>query len=358
VSMHTQLVVRFEYGSVVPWVSRQEDGRLQLTAGPDRLLLDTSVALRGEDMRTVGEFEVQAGEEIGFALSWAPSFRAAPERLRMADALAQIESFWSQWTAAFKPMEEWSHAVLRSLLTLKALAHWETGGIIAAGTTSLPEKLHGSRNWDYRFCWLRDATFTLYALVGSGFLSEAQAWREWLLRAVAGGPDDLQIMYGVGGERRLTEYVIPWLPGYEGTAPVRVGNAAAAQVQLDVSAKSWTRSTSVAVPGLLQKTRVGRSSARSSRIWRKSGTNRMMEFGKSAAVPSTSRTPRSWRGLPSTVRCARRRSSIWQARLIDGGAFEPPFTKTCAIAASILHKTLLCSPTVQRPRCELADDSR
>src|SRR5580704_7179736 len=234
VSMRTELVARFEYGSVVPWVSRQEDGRLQMTAGPDRLLLDTKVALRGEDLRTVGDFEVQAGEEIGFALSWTPSFRAAPERLRAADALAQIEAFWSQWTATFKPMEEWSHAVLRSLLTLKALAHWETGGIIAAGTTSLPEKLHGSRNWDYRFCWLRDATFTLYALVGSGFLGEAQAWRQWLLRAVAGAPDDLQIMYGVAGERRLTEFNLPWLPGYEGAAPVRVGNAAAAQVQLDV----------------------------------------------------------------------------------------------------------------------------
>jgi GH15 family glucan-1,4-alpha-glucosidase len=234
VSMRTELVARFEYGSIVPWVSRQEDGRLQLTAGPDRLLLDTSVALRGEDMRTVGEFEVKAGEEIGFALSWTPSFRAAPEPLRMAESLAQIESFWSQWTATFKPMGEWSPAVLRSLLTLKALAHWETGGIIAAGTTSLPEKLHGPRNWDYRFCWLRDATFTLYALVGAGFLGEARAWREWLLRAVAGSPDDLQIMYGVAGERRLTEFVIPWLPGYEGAAPVRVGNAAAAQVQLDV----------------------------------------------------------------------------------------------------------------------------
>jgi GH15 family glucan-1,4-alpha-glucosidase len=234
VSMRTELVVRFEYGSIVPWVSRQEDGRLQLTAGPDRLLLDTSVALRGENMRTVGEFAVNAGEEVGFQLSWTPSFRAVPERLHTAEALAQIESFWSEWTAAFKPTGEWSAAVLRSLLTLKALSHWETGGIIAAGTTSLPERLHGPRNWDYRFCWLRDATFTLYALVGSGFLGEAQAWREWLLRAVAGGPDDLQIMYGVAGERRLTEYIIPWLPGYEGAAPVRVGNAAAGQVQLDV----------------------------------------------------------------------------------------------------------------------------
>lgn len=234
VAMHTELIVRFGYGSIVPWVSRQADGRLQLTAGPDRLLLDTSVALRGEDQRTVGEFAVKAGEEIAFALSWTPSYRAAPEPLRAAESLVQIESFWSDWTAAFKPMGEWADAVLRSLLTLKALAHWETGGIIAAGTTSLPEKLRGPRNWDYRFCWLRDATFTLYALVGSGFLGEAQAWRDWLLRAVAGNPDDLQIMYGVAGERRLVEYEIPWLPGYEGARPVRVGNAAAGQVQLDV----------------------------------------------------------------------------------------------------------------------------
>jgi GH15 family glucan-1,4-alpha-glucosidase len=234
VAMRTELVVRFGYGSIVPWVSRQKDGRLQLTAGPDRLLLDTPVALRGEDQRTVGEFDVKAGEEIGFALSWTPSYRAAPEPVRAAESLAQIESFWSDWAATFKPIAEWSDAVLRSLLTLKALAHWETGGIIAAGTTSLPEKLRGPRNWDYRFCWLRDATFTLYALVGSGFLGEALAWRDWLLRAVAGNPDDLQIMYGVAGERRLVEYDIPWLRGYEGASPVRVGNAAASQVQLDV----------------------------------------------------------------------------------------------------------------------------
>jgi GH15 family glucan-1,4-alpha-glucosidase len=234
VAMRTELIVRFEYGSVIPWVTRQEDGRLEFTAGPDRLLLDTSVKLRGEDMRTVGEFEVKAGEEIGFALSWAPSFRAAPEAVRLADSLAQVETFWADWAAPCKPMGEWSEAVLRSLLTLKALAHWETGGIIAAGTTSLPEKLHGPRNWDYRFCWLRDATFTLYALIGAGYLGEAKAWHAWLLRAVAGSPDDLQIMYGVAGERRLTEYEIPWLPGYDGTGPVRIGNAAATQIQLDV----------------------------------------------------------------------------------------------------------------------------
>src|SRR5689334_9061493 len=234
VSMRTELVVRFEYGSVVPWVSREEDGRIRLIAGPDRLLLDTTVSLRGEDLRTLGNFEVRAGEEIGFTLSWAPSFRPSRAQLRAAQALAQAESFWSDWTRAFKPTGEWSQAVLRSLLTLKALAHRETGGIVAAGTTSLPEKLGGSRNWDYRFCWLRDATFTLYALIGAGFLEEAKAWREWLVRAVAGSPDDLQIMYGVAGERRLAEYEVPWLPGYEGATPVRVGNAAAGQVQLDV----------------------------------------------------------------------------------------------------------------------------
>jgi GH15 family glucan-1,4-alpha-glucosidase len=185
-------------------------------------------------MRTVGEFAVGAGQEIGFVLSWTPSYRPAPAPLKAAEALAQIEKFWADWTAPFKPAGEWSDAVLRSVLTLKALAHHETGGIVAASTTSLPEQLGGPRNWDYRFCWVRDATFTLYALIGAGFLGEAKAWREWLVRAVAGSPDDIQIMYGVAGERRLTEYELPWLPGYEGSAPVRIGNAAAGQIQLDV----------------------------------------------------------------------------------------------------------------------------
>ena len=234
VPMRTELVVRFDYGFIVPWVSRQEDGRLQFIAGPDRLLLDTQVELRGEDMRTVGTFAVSAGEEISFTLSWTPSYRPAPPPLLFADALAEAETFWTGWPAAFKPTGEWSDAVLRSLLTLKALAHRETGGIVAAPTTSLPEQLGGPRNWDYRFCWLRDATFTLYALIGAGFLDEAKSWRDWLVRAVAGDPDDLQIMYGLAGERRLTEFEVPWLPGYENSAPVRIGNAAAGQVQLDV----------------------------------------------------------------------------------------------------------------------------
>jgi len=234
VSMRTEFIVRFDYGSMVPWVSREEDGRLQFAAGPDRVLLDTTVRLRGENMRTVGEFDVTAGQEIGFSFSWVPSYHSRPAVLRATDALAQTEAFWSEWISTVQSSRESSEAVLRSLLTLKSLAHRETGGIVAAATTSLPERLGGSRNWDYRYCWLRDATFTLYALIGEGFLDEARAWREWLLRAIGGSPDKLQIMYGVAGERRVAEYEVPWLPGYEGSAPVRIGNAAVRQLQLDV----------------------------------------------------------------------------------------------------------------------------
>ncbi len=234
VAMHTELIVRFDYGSVLPWVARQDDGRLHFTAGPDRLTLATPLELRGEDMRSVGEFEIGAGEELAFTLSWSPSWRADLPAPDAAQALTQVEAQWQAWSSRLPEGDQVSEAVRRSLVTLKALAHWETGGIIAAATTSLPEKIGGTRNWDYRFCWLRDATFTLYALLGLGFVDEAEAWRAWLVRAVAGSPDDLQIMYGVAGERRLDEYAVPWLPGYEGSAPVRIGNAAAGQVQLDV----------------------------------------------------------------------------------------------------------------------------
>ena len=237
VSMRTELVVRFDYGSIVPWVFQQDDGRLQFIAGPDKLLLDTNIQTRGEGLSTVGDFTVREGEEASFVLNWSPSYRTAPPPFsgeEVADARKQVHSFWTGWAAAFKPADGWGEAVLRSLLTLKALAHWETGGIVAAATTSLPEKLGGPRNWDYRYCWLRDATFTLYALIEVGFLDEAKAWHEWLLRAVAGAPDDLQIVYGVAGERRLEEYEIPWLPGYEGSTPVRIGNGAVKQLQLDV----------------------------------------------------------------------------------------------------------------------------
>ena len=237
VALRTELIVRFDYGAVVPWVSQQDDGRLLFIAGPDRLLLDTAVETHGEDLRTVGDFTIREGEETSFVLNWSPSFRAVPPPLsgeELAEARKQVHSFWTGWAQTFKPLERWGDEVLRSLLTLKALAHWETGGIVAAATTSLPEQLGGPRNWDYRYCWLRDATFTLYALIGAGFLDEAKAWHEWLLRAVAGSPDNLQIVYGVAGDRRLEEYEIPWLPGYEGATPVRIGNGAVGQLQLDV----------------------------------------------------------------------------------------------------------------------------
>ena len=234
VAMRLELIVRFDYGSVTPWVSLQDDGRLQFIAGPDRLLLDAGVATRGEDFKTLSDFTVGAGQEVAFGLTWSSSFRDAPSRLSGAESLKTVETFWAGWAAMFQRSHPWDDAVLRSLLTLKALAHWETGGIVAAATTSLPEQMGGTRNWDYRYCWLRDATFTLLALTHAGFLDEAKAWHQWLLRAVAGAPDDVQTMYGLAGERRLEEYEVPWLPGYLGAKPVRIGNAAVQQLQLDV----------------------------------------------------------------------------------------------------------------------------
>jgi GH15 family glucan-1,4-alpha-glucosidase len=234
VAMATLLSVRFEYGSVVPWVSRLDDGRLRFIAGPDRLLLASTVPLRGEGLQTVGDFELGAGDEHVFTLTWTPSWLAPPPPADALAAEAQVEAMWHAWGSRLAQHDEMSRAVCRSVLTLKALAHWQTGGIVAAATTSLPERLGGARNWDYRFCWLRDATFTIFALLGAGFVEEAEAWRAWLVRAVAGDPEDLQILYGVGGERRSAESELPWLPGYEGSAPVRIGNAAAGQVQLDV----------------------------------------------------------------------------------------------------------------------------
>ena len=234
VEMHTELIVRFDYGSVKPWVEMQKDGTHHFTAGPDRLVLNTAVSLRGEDFRTLGEFTIAAGDEITFTLSWSPSFRECPSTPDAKKSLGETEKLWSEWALPLKSFSTLTEEVKRSLITLKALAHCETGGIIAAATTSLPEKIGGARNWDYRYCWLRDATFTLYALLSTGFVDEARAWREWLVRAVAGSSEDLQIMYGVAGERRLDEYEIPWLPGYLNSSPVRIGNAAASQVQLDV----------------------------------------------------------------------------------------------------------------------------
>jgi GH15 family glucan-1,4-alpha-glucosidase len=231
--MRMELIVRFDYGSIVPWVRRTEHG-IRATAGPDTLYCRADVPLKGEDLHTVAEFTIAAGQCIAFELAWAPTHAPEPEPQDAARSLRETEQWWQAWSSRCTYQGEWREAVLRSLITLKALTYMPTGGVVAAATTSLPEQLGGVRNWDYRYCWLRDATFTLYALMSGGYTDEAHAWREWLLNAVAGAPAQIQIMYGLAGERRLTELELPWLPGYEGAAPVRIGNAAYGQHQLDI----------------------------------------------------------------------------------------------------------------------------
>jgi GH15 family glucan-1,4-alpha-glucosidase len=233
VAMRSEFILRFDYGSIVPWVERRHGGRAA-TAGPDRVMLRTPVLLYGKDFKTLGEFTVGAGETIPFTMSYRASHRPPPRPLDAERALAQTETFWQQWSSRCEGAGEWTEAVRHSLVVLKGLTYAPTGGMVAAPTTSLPEQFGGVRNWDYRCCWLRDATFTLLALMHAGYYDEARAWRDWLLRAVAGRPDQVQVLYGLAGERRLTEWEVPWLPGYEGAAPVRIGNAAAEQLQLDI----------------------------------------------------------------------------------------------------------------------------
>ncbi len=233
VRMRSELVIRFDYGSIVPWVRRVDDV-LQATAGPDTLELHTPVPTHGERLKTIGDFEIGAGERIPFVLNYRPSHEATQPAIDAEQTLRDSEARWREWSQRCSVTGRWRDAVQRSLITLKALTYLPGGGLVAAPTTSLPEQAGGVRNWDYRFCWLRDATFALNALLLTGYTEEALAWREWLLRAVAGSPADLQILYSVTGERRLDEVELGWLPGYEGAAPVRVGNAAATQFQLDV----------------------------------------------------------------------------------------------------------------------------
>ncbi len=235
VKLHMELVIRFGFGADIPWVKRTEDRSAVLAiCGQDMTVLRTPVETRGEDMTTVADFEVSAGETIPFVLTYGPSHLSVPKAINPTLALQQTEDFWNDWCSRNNYEGEHRDLVMRSLITLKALTYAPTGGIVAAPTTSLPEKLGGRRNWDYRFCWLRDATFTLLALMNSGYTEEASAWHNWLLRAAAGAPANMQIMYGIMGQRRLLEWEADWLPGYEGARPVRVGNAAHAQLQLDV----------------------------------------------------------------------------------------------------------------------------
>ncbi|MGH6988776.1 MAG: glycoside hydrolase family 15 protein [Stellaceae bacterium] len=235
VAMKLHLTLRFDFGESVPWVTQLEEGSgVRAVAGPNAVYLRSPVQTRGENMATVAEFTVAEGQMVPFVMSYGRSYYSAPPVLDPQQAVAATEGFWRDWSEHCRYRGPYRDAVVRSVLTLKALTFTATGGIVAAPTTSLPEQLGGSRNWDYRFCWLRDATLTLLSLMHAGFYDEAQAWRDWLHRAIAGSADQLQIMYGIVGDRRLTEVTLPWLPGYGGAKPVRVGNAASEQLQLDV----------------------------------------------------------------------------------------------------------------------------
>jgi GH15 family glucan-1,4-alpha-glucosidase len=257
VPMRMDLRIRFDYGSIVPWVRRSATG-LSAIAGPDAVELSTDVALHGRDFATDAEFTVHAGQSEPFSLTWHPSTEGPPPPLDPRWAVRHTEQWWRDWAARCTYEGDWRDAVMRSLLTLKALTYAPTGGIVAAATTSLPETLGGVRNWDYRYCWVRDATFTLYSLLLAGYEAEARAWRDWLVRAVAGKPSELQIMYGVAGERRLTELEIAWLPGYESAQPVRIGNAASQQFQIDVYGEVLDLLHQAAMGGIEQEESVWR----------------------------------------------------------------------------------------------------
>jgi GH15 family glucan-1,4-alpha-glucosidase len=234
VAMHMKLVLRFGYGAVVPWVTRLDAQRLRAIAGPDMVVLQTPAQVRGEALTSVSEFSVGPGDVVPFVLTHKRSHEPPPDPVDPIQLLGETEVFWREWVARGKFDGPYREIVERSLITLKAMTYAPTGGVVAAATTSLPEHIGGERNWDYRYCWIRDATLTLLTLMDAGYFDEAEAWRQWLQRAVAGAPDQMQIMYGLAGERRLNEWTVDWLPGYEGSRPVRVGNAAHGQLQLDV----------------------------------------------------------------------------------------------------------------------------
>jgi GH15 family glucan-1,4-alpha-glucosidase len=234
VAMKTEIILRFDYGSIVPWVSRLDDGTLRAIAGPDMATIKSDVELHGKDLTTVAEFTVSEGERVSFVMTWGASHLPPPVSANPDASLDASYRFWMEWSGHCTYEGPWRDAVIRSLITLKSLTYHPTGGIVAAVTTSLPEQVGGSRNWDYRYCWLRDATLTLLGLMNGGYFREAAEWRDWLLRAAAGHPEQAQIMYGLSGERHLREWELPWLDGYEGSKPVRVGNAAHEQLQLDV----------------------------------------------------------------------------------------------------------------------------
>jgi GH15 family glucan-1,4-alpha-glucosidase len=282
VSMQMELVIRFDYGRSVPWVTRMEDGALRAIAGPNMLVLRTPAPVHGESLKTVGTFTVSAGETVPFVLTYGESYRHVPRPIEWRGALEKTAQFWRRWARQCAFDGPFADAVRRSLIVLKALTYPPTGGILAAATTSLPERLGGQRNWDYRYCWLRDATFTLLALMNAGYYGEAREWENWLRRAVAGSADQVQIMYGVAGERQLDEHEIPWLAGYEASSPVRVGNAASTY-----TAKSQMHCITHARGGFTEPNRCCSWSVRSCGISKRSGANRTRACGRFAVRGGT-----------------------------------------------------------------------
>lgn len=284
VAMRSELVIRFGYGHVIPWVNRLEDGTLRAIAGPDQLALRTTAPLRGDDFKTISEFTVSDGETVPFVLSYATSHLPLPKPIDADATLAKTEAFWTEWAERCRYKGPWADAVVRSHLVLKALTYEPTGGIVAAPTTSLPELPGGPRNWDYRFCWLRDSTFSLLSPMNAGYFDGARAWRDWLLRAVAGSPSRIQIIYGLAGECDLTERELAWLPGYQRSLPVRIGNAAHRQLQLDVYGEVMDTFHHARRGGLEHSEAVG-GSARSFRIWRRFGSGPTKASGNAQREP-------------------------------------------------------------------------
>lgn len=293
VEMSSVLRLRFDYGRVVPWV-RRADGHRVMVAGPDSVWLRTEPAVKtwGQQMSTRSSFTVGPGEKVAMVLTWHPSHEPRPSIIDPFEALEQSLADWREWAGKCRCTGPHRDAVVRSLITLKALTYAPTGGIVAAPTTSLPEELGGVRNWDYRYCWLRDSTLTLGALVSAGYLDEAAAWRDWLLRAVAGDPADLQIMYGLGGERRLPETELPWLRGHLGSAPVRIGNAAVKQLQLDVYGEVIDSSIWPVKRAWPPSRTPGTSNSACSAFWSPAGASRTRACGRCAGSAATSCTPR------------------------------------------------------------------
>ncbi|WP_432542582.1 glycoside hydrolase family 15 protein [Kineococcus sp. SYSU DK002] len=359
VRMSSELALRFDYGSIVPWVRRRGD-ELEAVAGPDSVWFWSTVDIQGRDLTSVSDFVVREGEKVPFVLTWGKSHEAMPHRPDAFHALQDTVEFWDEWNRTDTVEGRWEEAVTRSLVVLKAMTYAPTGGIVAAVTTSLPEELGGTRNWDYRYCWLRDATYTLQAMLLSGHVEEAGAWRDWLLRTVAGDPGDLQIMYGLDGARRLPEMELPWLKGYEGSSPVRIGNEAAGQLQLDVWGEVLDSLFLARQAGLereddswnLQKALMHHLEARwqepDNGLWEMRGPRRHFTHSKVMAWVAADRMVRSVEefGLPGPVQRWRRVRDEIRADVLAHGISPTTGTFTQSYGSDNLDASLLLIPRV------------